>query len=98
MGLVDFVAGWALGAKAGNQGFDEVVETAKAIYDSKEFHDFLGVLRSHVGYSLKELGDLVTGDSGEPVAEDLLDLVRRLAQRKEAAFQPWLGRMRPPDE
>ena len=97
MGLVDFVAGWALGAKAGNQGFDEVVDTGKAIFNSKEFHDFVGVLRSHVGYSLKELGELVTGDSPDP-GEDLLDMVRRLAQRRDAAFEPWLGRFRPPGE
>ncbi len=93
MGLVDFVAGWALGAKAGNQGFDEVVETAKGIYESKEFHDFLGVLRSHVGHSLKELGELVTGDSPDP-GEDLPDMGRRLVQRRDAAFEPWLGRFK----
>ena len=98
MGFAEFVAGWALGAKAGNQGFDDVVDTGKAIFNSKEFHDFVGVLRSHVGYSLRELGDLVTGDSPEPVGEDLLDIVRRLAQRREAAFQPWLGRIRQPPE
>jgi hypothetical protein len=95
VGILDFVAGWALGAKAGNEGFDDVIETAKAIYGSKEFHDLVGALRAHVGYSLKELGDLVTGGSPEP-AEDLLDMVRRLAQRRDTAFGPWLGRMRPP--
>ncbi len=94
MGLPEFLAGWALGAKAGNQGFDEVVETSRAVLQSKEFKDLLVVMRSHVGYSLRQLGDLVAGDTAEPPA-DLLDMVRTLVGRREGPAAPWPGRLWP---
>jgi hypothetical protein len=95
MGLPEFLAGWALGAKTGNQGFDEVVETTRAVFQSKEFKDLLAVVRSHAGYSLRQMGDLVTGDTAEPAA-DLLDMVRSLVGRREGPVTPpWPGRVRP---
>ena len=98
MGLPEFVAGWALGAKTGSQGFDEVVETTRAIFQSKEFKDFLAVVRSHAGYSLRNLGDLVAGDTAQPAA-DLLDMVRTLMGRREGPPVSWPPRIWPvPDE
>jgi hypothetical protein len=98
MGLPEFLAGWALGAKTGNQGFDDVVETTKAVAQSKEFKDLLAVLRSHAGYSLRQMGNLVAGDSAEPAA-DLLDMVRSLVGRRDGPPAPWPGRIWPvPDE
>jgi hypothetical protein len=85
MGLVEFAAGWALGAKAGESHFEEVVETAKTVIHSPEVADLLHALRSHVGYSLKELGGLVMGDEAEPAGDDLLDIVRLLVQRRDGA-------------
>jgi hypothetical protein len=86
MGLVEFAAGWALGAKSGESHFEEVVETTRAVVHSQEVADLLHALRSHVGYSLKELGGLVMGDEAEPKAgDDLLDIVRLLVQRREGA-------------
>jgi hypothetical protein len=85
MGLVEFAAGWALGAKAGESHFEEVVETAKTVVHSQEVADLLHALRAHVGYSLKELGGLVMGDESEPAGDDLLDIVRLLVQRREGA-------------
>ena len=87
MGLPEFLAGWALGAKTGNQGFDDVVDTTRAVFESKEFKDLMCVVRSHVGYSLRQLGDLVAADTAEPAA-DLLDMVRSLVGRREGAA-PW---------
>ena len=91
MGLVDFVAGWALGAKTGNQGFDDVIATAKGIFESKEFRDFVSAARSHVAYSLQELSDLLAVDDREPPGEDLVDFVRALVARREGggAGGPW---------
>jgi hypothetical protein len=83
MGLVEFAAGWALGAKAGESHFGEVVETTKGVIHSQEVADLLHALRAHVGYSLKELGGLVMGDESEPAGDDLLDIVRLLVQRRE---------------
>ncbi len=85
MGLVEFAAGWALGAKAGETHFDEVVEAGRGVLHSQEVTDLVHALRSHVGYSLKALGGLVMGDEAEPSGEDLLDIVRQLIQRRDAA-------------
>jgi hypothetical protein len=82
MGLLEFGAGWALGAKSGETYFDEVVEAGKNVVRSQEVTDLVHALRSHVGYSLKALGGLVMGDEAEP-GDDLLDIVRNLVQRRE---------------
>ncbi|MGH8992100.1 MAG: hypothetical protein ACRDZ7_11365 [Acidimicrobiia bacterium] len=87
MGLVDFAAGWALGAKTGNQGFDDVVGTAKGIFSSKEFQDFLAAVRSHAAFALREMGDLVDTEVPEKTATgDLVDFVRALVERRDAAL------------
>ena len=82
MGLAEFAAGWALGAKAGETHFEEVVEAGKNVAHSQEVADLVHAVRSHVGYSLKALGGLVMGDEAEP-SGDLLDIVRQLIQRRE---------------
>ena len=85
MGVLEFGAGWALGAKAGETHFDEVLEAGKGVLHSQEVADLVHALRSHVGYSLKALGGLVMGDEEEPKGDDLLDIVRHLVQRREGA-------------
>jgi hypothetical protein len=82
MGLAEFAAGWALGAKSGETHFDEVIQTGKDVLHSQEVADLVHAVRSHVGYSLKALGGLVMGDEAEP-SDDLLDIVRHLVQRRE---------------
>ena len=87
MGLADFAAGWALGAKTGSQGFDDVVTTAKGIFSSKEFQDFLAAVRSHAAFALREMGDLVDTEVPEKAAGgDLVDFVRALVERRDAAI------------
>jgi len=82
MGVAEFLAGWALGAKSGETHFDEVVQTGKDVVHSQEVVDLVHAVRAHVGYSLKALGGLVMGDEAEP-SDDLLDMVRHLVQRRE---------------
>jgi len=84
MGLVEFAAGWALGAKSGETHFEEVVETSKSVLHSQEVTDLVHALRAHLGYSLKALGGLVMGDEEEP-SDDILDIVRHLVQRRDGA-------------
>lgn len=86
MGIADFAAGWALGAKGGNEGFDEVVSSAKEILSSEEFQDFVSALRSHAAFALRELGDLVDTEVHEAPSGDLVDFVRALAERRDAAI------------
>jgi hypothetical protein len=85
VGLLEFAAGWALGAKSGETHFDEVVQTGQDVLRSQEVADLVHALRSHVGYSLKALGGLVMGDESEPSGDDLLDIVRHLVQRREGS-------------
>jgi hypothetical protein len=87
LGLADFAAGWALGAKTGNEGFDDVILTAKGIFSSKEFQDFLGAVRSHAAFALREMGDLVdTEVTDKTPSGDLVDFVRVLVERRDAAI------------
>ena len=95
MGLTDFLAGWALGAKTGNRGFDEVLGTGRQIFESKEFQDFVAAGRSHVAFALEELAEIVAGDGtpGQGSSEDLVDFVRSLVARRDQ----WMsGFPRPP--
>ena len=86
MGIADFAAGWALGAKTGNEGFDDVIGTAKGIFASKEFQDFLAAVRSHAAFALREMGDLVDTDETKSPTGDLVDFVRVLVERRDAAI------------
>lgn len=86
MGLADFAAGWALGAKTGNEGFDDVICTARGIFSSKQFQDFLAAVRSHAAFALREMGDLVDTEETKAPTGDLVDFVRALVERRDAAI------------
>jgi hypothetical protein len=78
--LLFFAAGYAVGARAGSESFDEVIDAVHAIRQSEEFHDFLKALRTHAAHSLRELATTLEKDR-EPSLDslssnDLLDRVR----------------------
>ena len=84
MGLVDFAAGYTLGAKAGNRGFDDLLDAGREVVSSREFQALLSAARSHAAATLKQLGDLVEGgDAAPPVVDNVLDLVKALVERRE---------------
>jgi len=76
--LLIFVVGYTLGAKAGNKGFEEVLASIRIIRESEEFKGMLSALRSHVGFTLRELAELVAKTDGVGM-EDVLERARRLA-------------------
>ena len=87
MGIIDFAAGYALGGKAGNQGFDDVVASAKEVFHSKEFQALVAAGRNHAGATLRQLGDLVEGGEAAPPAMDnVLDMVKALVERQRTGF------------
>ena len=87
MGIIDFAAGYALGGKAGNQGFDETVAAAREVLRSREFQALLNAARSHAGATLRQLGDLVEGGAAAPPAMDnVLDMVKALVERQRTGF------------
>jgi hypothetical protein len=54
--LFGFAVGYIVGARAGSQGFDEVVEALRTVRDSDEFQALQEVLRTHVRGSVRTLG------------------------------------------
>ena len=92
MGIVDFTAGYTLGAKAGNQGFDNILEAGREVFASREFQALLSAARSHAAATLKQLGDLVEGgEAAPPVVDNVLDLVKALVERREGILSVLTG-------
>lgn len=83
MGIVDFAAGYTLGAKAGNRGFDDLLGAGREVFNSREFQALVSAARSHAAATLKQLGDLVEGgEAAPPVVDNVLDLVKALMERR----------------
>jgi hypothetical protein len=83
MGIVlAFAFGYFVGANAGKEGYQDVVDAVHAVRDSEEFHGLVAALRSHAAATLKQLGALIEDSDGEPlVPARLLDRVRDLMDR-----------------
>jgi hypothetical protein len=60
--LFGFVVGYILGARAGNEGFTEVVDSIQAIRESEEFRGFVEAMQSHVRHLLHQVSGRLAGD------------------------------------
>ena len=78
--LFGFAVGYLLGSKAGTEGYEELVRSAKAILDSEEFQSFLDILRDHARSGLQQLSEWVGGDE-ETQRPGLDDLLREARER-----------------
>jgi hypothetical protein len=81
--LLVFAAGYVMGAKAGSESVDDVVDAVQAIRESDEFHDLVKALRTHAAHSLRGLATVMENGRGTPntsgtttTAGDLVDRVR----------------------
>ena len=84
--LMAFAVGYAVGARAGSRGYDELVASAKAVRDSEEFRGLVSALRSHAGHVLRELGARLATDADEPITVDeVLARVRNAVRPATAA-------------
>ena len=86
MGIVlMFAAGYVLGARAGGETLDEVIDAAAAIRDSDEFRGLVAAVRSHAAHSLRGLASLLDDTDHSPVTatvpSDLVERVRLIAER-----------------
>lgn len=79
--MFGFAVGYLVGSKAGSEGYDELVRSAKAIRDSEEVQHFVALLREHASHVLREVGDWVGGAEGTPTLEDLLAEAKSRLQR-----------------
>jgi hypothetical protein len=84
--LLVFAAGYVMGARAGGETLDEVVDAVHGIRESEEFHDLVKALRTHAAHSLRAVATMLekgreqsddVGTSG-----DLLDRVRLIVGRR----------------
>jgi hypothetical protein len=66
--LFGFVVGYVLGARAGAQGFEEVVQSLRAIRRSDEFHGFVDAMKSHSRHVLSQVTGRLAGEV--PVEDD----------------------------
>lgn len=81
--LFAFAVGYVIGARGGSEGFDEVVRSVKAIRDSEEAKGFAMAVRSHVGYTLRDLAERVeAGEGFLDSGANLVDRVRNLTGRE----------------
>lgn len=81
MGIVlAFLAGYTVGARAGQQGYDELLASLRSVRDSEEFQGFVMALRSHASATLQDLSVRVGEDDGVRFgAQELFDRVREWA-------------------
>jgi hypothetical protein len=87
--ILAFAAGYFVGARGGNEGFEEVVAAARAVGESQEVEDLLRALRSHAGHALQELGKRLGSEADEPLTiSAILEGARGMFQREatETAF------------
>jgi hypothetical protein len=90
MGLVlMFAAGYVMGARAGSESLDEVVDALHAIRKSEEFHDLVKALRTHAADSLRGLASMLERErenATDPTAvNDLVERVMVIVGRQSAA-------------
>jgi len=85
--LLVFAAGYVMGARAGGETLDDVVDAVHAIRESEEFHDLLTALRSHAAHSLRGVAGMLEAESGTTTVErvssgDLLERMRLIVGRR----------------
>lgn len=88
MGLmVAFAFGYAVGAKAGEQGYQEVVDAVRAVGRSEEFRGLIAAMRSHASSTLHELSVLIGEQPDEPILlSKVLERVNGLMGRTSVRF------------
>jgi hypothetical protein len=87
--IMAFIAGYVVGGRGGNEGFDEVVSALRALGESQEVEDLIKVLRSHAGHVLREVSKLLDPNVEEPVSlNSFIEKARGFVQRDatESAF------------
>lgn len=78
--LLVFAAGYVMGARAGGESLDDVIDAVHAIRESDEFHDLVSAVRVHAADSLRGLASMLeTGrEQHEDVRTNPSDLLDRV--------------------
>lgn len=88
--IFGFIVGYIVGAKSGSRGFDEVVQALRDVRDSEEFHGLIQAVRIHAGETVKDLGERLSIEGGEPLlnTEDLIAAARSRFRRSDGEADP----------
>jgi len=79
--LFGFAVGYVIGARAGNEGFDDLLRALTAIRSSEEYQGFMSSLRSHLRHTLREVNNRLAMVAEEPEPDDPVARARaRLAR------------------
>ena len=86
MGIVlAFAVGYAVGANAGQEGYQEVIDALRAVGRSEEIAALVAALRSHAGSTLRQLSIVIEGEAEQTLNPGrLLERVRDLMGRAAA--------------
>ena len=82
--LLSFLIGYVVGAKAGSDQLDEVVESARAVAESDEFRSLLRSLRAHAAATLHSLGDVLEQSPEASNGNSVVTRVRRMMEQSKA--------------
>ena len=70
--LFGFAVGYVIGARAGSEGFDDLLRALSAIRESEEYRGFVTSLRAHVMHTLRDVNQRLTilaeADDDDPIA------------------------------
>ena len=77
--LFGFAVGYIVGARAGSQGFDEVVEALRTVRRSEEFQALVEIVGSHLRGTAETVGQWLTTEEASP-AEEMLARARDRAR------------------
>ena len=81
--LAAFFAGWVVGSRTGERGYQDVVAALRRLRDSQEVRDLAQALRSHLGYTLEDIAHRLR-DEGQPVnVGDVVEAARRLLRGED---------------
>ena len=78
--LFGFVVGYIVGARAGSQGFDEVVDALRTVRDSEEFQAMVEIARSHLKGTVANVGQWLASTENTS-AEEMVARAQERARR-----------------
>lgn len=79
--LFGFAVGYIVGARAGNEGFDDVVEALRTIRESEEFRALLEITRSHLRGTVANVGGWLAS-AQTTSAEEMFARAKQRAQHR----------------
>jgi hypothetical protein len=68
--LFGFAVGYVIGARAGSEGFDDLLRALTDIRNSDEYKGFMDSLRSHLRHTLREVNARLATVAEEPEVDD----------------------------